>query len=53
MWRLTDALSGEIYERDGSEMVGPGLYVELGPWGSHFFQLRAGEAGSDPEARSS
>jgi glycosidase len=37
-WQLTDVLSGAIYERNGSEMVSPGLYVELGPWSSHFFQ---------------
>jgi hypothetical protein len=37
-WQLTDVLSGAIYERNGSEMVSTGLYVELGPWSSHFFQ---------------
>jgi hypothetical protein len=39
MWRLVDALSGVTYERDGDEMRGPGLYVDLGPWGCHFFRL--------------
>jgi Alpha amylase, catalytic domain len=37
-WRLIDTLSGATYERDGGEMLSPGLYVELGPWNSHFFQ---------------
>ena len=36
-WRLADALSGATYERDGREMLSPGLYVELGPWNYHFF----------------
>jgi hypothetical protein len=37
-WELKDVLSGTIYERNGSEMLSPGLYVELGPWNHHFFQ---------------
>ena len=37
-WQLNDVLSGALYERNGSEMLSPGLYVELGPWSSHFFE---------------
>jgi len=37
-WRLTDVFSGTSYDRDGDEMLAPGLYVELGPWNSSFFQ---------------
>ena len=37
-WRLSDVLSGAIYDRDGDEMHSPGLYVELGPWDCSFFQ---------------
>ncbi len=41
-WLLFDTLSNLTYERDGDEMLSPGLYVELGPWGCHLFQcLRA------------
>jgi hypothetical protein len=41
-WLLIDVLSGVGYERGGTEMLSPGLYVELGPWNFHFFQcLRA------------
>jgi len=36
-WLLADAFSGERYERDGNELAGSGLCVELGPWGFHFF----------------
>jgi len=36
-WHLEDVLSDAVYERNGSEMVSPGLYVELGPWEYHFF----------------
>jgi hypothetical protein len=36
-WLLTDEFSGERYEREGEELLRSGLYVDLGPWGYHFF----------------
>jgi hypothetical protein len=36
-WRLTDPLTGEIYERDGQELRQPGLFVDLEEWQFHFF----------------
>lgn len=36
-WRLEDALSGAVYERDGNEMHARGLHVILPPWGAHLF----------------
>jgi len=38
-WRLTDLMSGDLFERDGDEMTGPGLYVDLAPWGYHFLEF--------------
>lgn len=38
--RLVDALTGEVFVRGGDEMRGEGLYVDLGPWGCHLFQVR-------------
>jgi glycosidase len=38
-WRLTDALSGEVYERNGDEMRDSGLFVDLGAWKCHFFRV--------------
>ena len=38
-WRLADPLSGESYERDGSDMRETGLYVDLAPWKCNLFQL--------------
>jgi hypothetical protein len=35
LWRMTDALSGEIHERSGDEMTEHGLFVDLPPWGFH------------------
>ena len=40
-WRLNDVLSGEAYDRNGSEMRDAGLFVELGPWKCHLFQVCA------------
>jgi len=40
-WRLDDMLSGDTYDRDGNEMRDAGLYVDLGPWQCHVFQVRA------------
>lgn len=38
-WILIDKLSGATYQRSGDEIRSSGLYVDLGPWGQHFFQL--------------
>jgi hypothetical protein len=38
-WRLTDVITGEEFERDGSQMISPGLYVDLSPWQRHFVKL--------------
>ncbi len=38
-WRLIDVLSGETFDRSGSEMRDSGLYVDLGPWKCHFFHV--------------
>lgn len=34
-WQLEDLLSGDVFERDGTEVATDGLYVELPPWGAH------------------
>jgi len=36
--RLIDGLSDATFERSGSELQGEGIYIELGPWGFHFFR---------------
>jgi hypothetical protein len=38
-WRLTDLLSGTVFERDGDELARPGLYVALDPWQYHLMAL--------------
>ena len=38
-WQLVDVLADLTYERSGNDMLHPGLYVDLIPWGFHFFRL--------------
>lgn len=39
VWRLTDLLSDAIYDRGGDEMQELGLYVDMGAWKYHLFEL--------------
>jgi hypothetical protein len=39
-WRLADLLGDAVFERDGDELAGPGLYVDLAPWQFHLLALR-------------
>ena len=38
VWRFSDSLSGETFERDG-DMAKHGLFVSLDPWRWHFLRL--------------
>lgn len=38
-WKLLDMISAVSFERSGDEMLQPGLYVGLPPWGFHFFKI--------------
>jgi hypothetical protein len=37
---LTDLMRTEAYDRDGSELLGPGLYVDHAPWHFNVFELQ-------------
>lgn len=37
--RLVDVMGSEVYQRDGSDLVDPGLYIDLGPWRYNVFRL--------------
>jgi hypothetical protein len=39
-WRFTDILTQDVFERDGDELTGPGLFVALGPWQFHLLAVR-------------
>jgi hypothetical protein len=41
-WWLSDAFSGEVYEREGNEMLAAGLFVDLAPWGFHCLRFAKG-----------
>ena len=38
---LTDLIGSEVYHRDGSDLVGRGLYIDLAPWQVNVFELRS------------
>ena len=38
-WNLTDLLDDRVYERNGDELAGQGLYVALPPWGCHLLAI--------------
>jgi hypothetical protein len=40
--RLTDVMGSEVYDRDGSDLVVHGLYIEHAPWHFNVFALHAG-----------
>ena len=42
-FRLVDAMGSEVYDRDGSDLVGQGLFIDLGPWRYNIFRLESGE----------
>jgi glycosidase len=39
--RLTDLMGTEVYDRDGGELVGQGLFIDHVPWHFNVFELRA------------
>ncbi len=38
--RLKDMMSAALYDRDGSDLVSEGLFVDMPAWGSHVFDLQ-------------
>lgn len=36
-WRLTDSLSEAVYEREGTDLIARGLYLDLPAWHYHVF----------------
>jgi Alpha amylase, catalytic domain len=38
-WRMTDELSGMVYERNDAEIREQGLYVDLDPWHCHILRF--------------
>jgi glycosidase len=39
-WRLEDRIGGAAYERDGDGLRAQGLFLDLGGWGYHVFEMR-------------
>ena len=45
IWRFQDQMGTAVYDRQGDEISDRGLYLDLPPWGYHFFKILA--AGAD------
>ena len=45
--RLRDALSSACYIREGDELLGRGLYLDLKPWSYHVFDLEIDDMDKD------
>ena len=39
-WVLEDIMEERLFEHAGDEILNMGLFVELSPWGRHFFAFR-------------
>jgi len=39
VWRLADALNGDVFLRDGAQMNQAGLFVDLDAWRFHFLEF--------------
>ncbi len=39
-WRLADVRGGEVFERDGGELAGPGLFVDMRPGQCYLLAVR-------------
>jgi Alpha amylase, catalytic domain len=38
-WRLADLLGDAAYDREGSDLQTRGLYLDIGPWQHHLFEM--------------
>jgi hypothetical protein len=38
-WRLQDLLGNEVYDREGNDLQGRGLYLDVAPWKASVFSL--------------
>ena len=38
--RLTDMIGDEIYDRDGSDLIGRGLYIDQNAWQVNMFEVK-------------
>jgi len=44
-WALRDLLGDARYERDGNDLQARGLYLDVGQWQYHAFELAEGPVG--------
>jgi hypothetical protein len=44
--RLTDAMGSEAHDRDGSDLVDNGLFIDHTPWRFNVFEVKADRSSS-------
>jgi hypothetical protein len=42
-WRVRDRLGEAVYDRDGSDLSGRGLYLDVPAWATHVFDVTPGD----------
>ena len=50
-WRLTDPISGRVFDRSGEELASDGLFVDLSPWAHHVLAVAAQPADAQVPSR--
>lgn len=38
-WRFADQMSSAVYDREGPELMSKGLFLDMGPWQYHIFDI--------------
>jgi hypothetical protein len=51
LYRVLDHVDGSQYERDGREILDPGLFIALDPCQAHLFEIERADAAPHPPAR--
>jgi hypothetical protein len=49
-WRLRDAMSDAIYDREGRDLSAQGLFLGLGPWAYHVFDVQVAVRPAEKES---
>jgi glycosidase len=47
-WRLRDLLGDAQYDREGNDLQSRGLYLDLAPWQTHVFEMKAESPSNRP-----
>lgn len=43
-WRLTDLLGDDVFDREGDDLAGSGMFVGMQPWQVHLLSVEPADA---------